>query len=347
MKKTIISRLLHSQSPPFLKPHYYRDRSLFAARNGRFLSTGSEKVDGSSKLEEAESVEFTPPKEKLLVLGGNGFVGSHICIEALAHGLDVSSLSRSGKSSLHDPWANDIVWHQGDLLSPDSLGNALNGVTSVISCVGGFGSNSYMYDINGTANINAIRAASEQGFVVWGVRMKGKGKGIGGGKLVLLLSGCAGGERRVYELRVNKYCWTPNCSWMSSGVKRFVYISAADFGLVNYLLKGYYAGKRSTETELLDKFLHGGVILRPGFIHGTRRVGSLHLPLSIIGAPLEMVLRHAKLLTQLPLIGPLFIPPVKVTSVAKVAVRAAVDPAFPSGVVDVYGILQHSQRNAA
>ncbi|KAJ6364794.1 hypothetical protein OIU76_029713, partial [Salix suchowensis] len=162
MKKAIISRLLHSQSPPFLKPNYYRDRSLFAARNGRFLSTGSEKVDGSSKLEEAERVEFTPPKEKLLVLGGNGFVGSHICIEALAHGLDVSSLSRSGKSSLHDPWANDIVWHQGDLLSPDSLGNAMNGVTSVISCVGGFGSNSYMYDINGTANINAIRAASEQ-----------------------------------------------------------------------------------------------------------------------------------------------------------------------------------------
>ncbi|KAI5591614.1 hypothetical protein BDE02_04G092400 [Populus trichocarpa] len=293
MKKTIISRLLHSQSPPFLKPHCYRDSSLFAARIGRFLSTGSEKVDGSSKLEEAEREEFTPPREKLLVLGGNGFVGSHICIEALAHGLNVSSLSRSGKSSLHDPWANDIVWHQGDLLSPDSLGNALNGVTSVISCVGGFGSNSYMYDINGTANINAIRAASEQ------------------------------------------------------GVKRFVYISAADFGLVNYLLKGYFAGKRSTETELLDKFQHGGAILRPGFIHGTRRVGSVHIPLSIIGAPLEMVLQHAKPLTRLPLIGPLFIPPVNVTSVAKVAVRAAVDPAFPSGVVDVYGIRQYSQQNPA
>lgn len=293
MKKTIISRLLHSQSPPFLKPHCYRDSSLFAARIGRFLSTGSEKVDGSSKLEEAEREEFTPPREKLLVLGGNGFVGSHICIEALAHGLNVSSLSRSGKSSLHDPWANDIVWHQGDLLSPDSLGNALNGVTSVISCVGGFGSNSYMYDINGTANINAIRAASEQ------------------------------------------------------GVKRFVYISAADFGLVNYLLKGYFAGKRSTETELLDKFQHGGAILRPGFIHGTRRVGSVRLPLSIIGAPLEMVLQHAKPLTRLPLIGPLFIPPVNVTSVAKVAVRAAVDPAFPSGVVDVYGIRQYSQQNPA
>jgi hypothetical protein len=59
------------------------------------------------------------------------------------------------------------------------------------------------------------------------------------------------------------------------------------------------------------------------------------------------VLQHAKPLTRLPLIGPLFIPPVNVTSVAKVAVRAAVDPAFPSGVVDVYGIRQYSQQNPA
>lgn len=35
-----------------------------------------------------------------------------------------------------------------------------------ISCVGGFGSNSYMYKINGTANINAIRAASEKGWMI-------------------------------------------------------------------------------------------------------------------------------------------------------------------------------------
>lgn len=31
------------------------------------------------------------------------------------------------------------------------------------------------------------------------------------------------------------------------------------------------------------------MILRPGFIHGTRRVGSVKLPLSVIGSPLEMV----------------------------------------------------------
>jgi hypothetical protein len=32
-----------------------------------------------------------------------------------------------------------------------------------------------------------------------------------------------------------------------------------------------------------------GVILRPGFIHGTRRVGSVKIPLGLVGSPLQMV----------------------------------------------------------
>lgn len=232
-----------------------------------------------------------PPSEKLLVLGGNGFVGSHICREALDRGLTVASLSRSGRSSLRDSWATNVIWHQGNLLSSDSWKEALDGVTAVISCVGGFGSNSYMYKINGTANINAIRAASEK------------------------------------------------------GVKRFVYISAADSGVANYLLQGYYEGKRAAETELLTRYPYGGVILRPGFIYGTRTVGGMKLPLGVIGSPMEMVLQHAKPLSQLPLVGPLFTPPVNVTVVAKVAVRAATDPVFPPGIVDVHGILRYSQKS--
>ncbi|XWS17892.1 hypothetical protein CRYUN_Cryun33cG0107500 [Craigia yunnanensis] len=261
------------------------------SKNGRFLSTESNKVDEPLKVEEAETVDVPPPpSDKLLVLGGNGFVGSHICREALNRGLAVASLSRSGRSSLNDSWTKNVTWHQGNLLSSDSWKEALNGVTSVISCVGGFGSNSYMYQINGTANINAIRTAAEK------------------------------------------------------GVKRFVYISAADFGLVNYLLKGYYGGKRAAETELLTKFPYGGVILRPGFIYGTRSVGSVKLPLGVIGFPLEMVLQYLKPLNQLPLVGPLFTPPINVTSVAKVVVRAAIDPVFPPGILDVYGIKKFSQQ---
>ncbi|GAB4859194.1 hypothetical protein Ancab_010654 [Ancistrocladus abbreviatus] len=388
------------------------DTVVGVSGTGRFFSSNSDKFDDPLKVEEAETVDVPPPTtEKLLVLGGNGFVGSHVCKAALDRGLSVSSLSSisdcavircsesisvrlgmalsrlceeereemgkdvgegevvggafrrkhggsigkgrschgdqmvlwgrdavsldhaascwlnelslplwSGRSSITESWADKVIWHQdcsqhivlgnssseyakqgsyvscflcfaaGNLLSPDSLKDAFNEVTSVVSCVGGFGSNSHMYEINGNANINAVRAAAEH------------------------------------------------------GTKRFVYISAADFGLANYVLKGYYDGKRAAETELLTKFPYGGVILRPGFIYGTRRVGSMMLPLGVIGSPLEMVLQHAKPLCQAPIVGPLFIPPVNVTAVAKVAVRAATDPVFPPGIIDVHSISRYSQQ---
>lgn len=292
--RSVISRLIFSkQSIPRLN-------TMAVSGNGRYMTTDSTKVDEpfkvdkASKVEEAETVDVPPPPtQKLLVLGGSGFVGSHVCREALDRGLTVASLSRSGRSSIRDSWANHITWHQGNLLLPDTLKEALSGATAVISCVGGFGSNSHMYKINGTANINAIRAAAEQ------------------------------------------------------GVKRFVYVSATDFGLVNYLLQGYYAGKRAAETELLTKFPYSGVILRPGFIYGTRSVGSMKIPLGVIGSPLEMVLQHAKPMSQLPLVGPLFISPVNVTTVAQVAVRAATDPVFPPGIIDVPGIQRYSQQKSS
>ncbi|WCJ30459.1 NAD(P)-binding Rossmann-fold superfamily protein [Euphorbia peplus] len=285
--KSLVSRLIHHTTS------LSKSCRMAVPVSGRCLTTDSNKVDEPFKVEEAETVDVPPPpSEKLLVLGGNGFVGSHICREALNRGLSVASLSRSGRSSLHDSWANAVTWHQGDLLSPNSWKEALDGVSAVISCIGGFGSNSYMYKINGTANINAIRAASEK------------------------------------------------------GIKRFVYISAADFGLANYLLNGYYEGKRAAETELLTKYPYGGVILRPGFIYGTRTVGSLKVPLGVVGSPMEMLLQNAKPLKQLPLVGPLFTPPVNVTAVAKVALRGATDPVFPPGIVDVYGILRYSQQRS-
>ncbi|TVU10914.1 hypothetical protein EJB05_44469, partial [Eragrostis curvula] len=269
--------------------------SVLLKRGNAFSSDATpgdpKRVEEPFQVDEAETVKVTPPSaDKLLVLGGSGFVGSHVIKEALDKGFVVSSLNRSGKPSISESWTDKVIWNKGNLLEPASLKNAMDGISAVVSCVGGFGSNSVMYKVNGTANINAIRAAAEK------------------------------------------------------GIKRFVYVSAADFGLVNYLLQGYYEGKRAAEAELLSKFTYGGVILRPGFIHGTRRVGRVKIPLGLVGSPLQMVLQNAKPLTRLPLVGPLLTPPVSVTSVAKVAVRAATDPVFPPGIVDVYGIMRYSEQ---
>ncbi|CAN6182011.1 unnamed protein product [Urochloa humidicola] len=294
--RSAVARLIRSASASAETSRLSSSPVLLKTGNAFFSNatpSDPKNVEEPFKVEEAETVKVTPPSpDKLLVLGGSGFVGSHVCKEALDRGFVVSSLNRSGKPSISESWADKVIWNQGcNLLEPASLKDAMDDVSAVISCVGGFGSNSAMYKINGTANINAIRAAAEK------------------------------------------------------GVKRFVYVSAADFGLVNYLLKGYYEGKRAAEAELLSKFTYGGVILRPGFIHGTRHVGSVKIPLGLVGAPMQMVLQNAKPLARLPLVGPLLTPPVSVTSVAKVAVRAATDPVFPPGIVDVHGIMRYSEQN--
>jgi len=235
---------------------------------------------------EAEPVETKfEERSKLLVLGGNGFVGTHVCQEALARHVPVVSISRSGRPAAaaaaaaahdHHPWMNDVNWIQGDILHPERWKHALQEVSAVISCVGALGSNQKMLKINGEANIAAINAASE------------------------------------------------------SGVTRFVYISAVDYGLPSFVLRGYVEGKKAAEEALLRKFPYGGIILRPGFIYGSRQVGSVKI--------LEFLLNNAKSVSRLPLVGNFLLDTVKVTSVARAAVRSAIDNAVPPGILDVSGI---------
>ena len=49
-----------------------------------------------------------PPK--LIVFGGNGFVGTRVCEEALQTGLAVVSINRSGAPKVSAPWTSEVEW---------------------------------------------------------------------------------------------------------------------------------------------------------------------------------------------------------------------------------------------
>ena len=51
----------------------------------------------------------------------------------------------------------------------------------------------------------------------------------------------------------------------------------------DFVLSGYFRGKRNVEAALRQRFPDTGVALRPSFIHGTRQVGSVGIPLSAVG----------------------------------------------------------------
>jgi multisubunit Na+/H+ antiporter MnhG subunit len=75
------------------------------------------------------------------------------------------------------------------------------------------------------------------------------------------------------------------------------------------------------------------------FVQGTRQVGSVGVPLWLIGTPLQKLtsISLVRSMTQLPFLGPLlaplFTPPVSVHAVAKAAVDAALAKGEPPKTV--------------
>ncbi|GBE81946.1 NAD(P)-binding protein [Sparassis latifolia] len=82
-----------------------------------------------------------PVIQKILVVGGNGFLGSAVCRAALARGMRVTSISSSGRPYTtpkgHSPaWTSKIEWRTGDALQPESYAHLLPGVTAVVHTTG-------------------------------------------------------------------------------------------------------------------------------------------------------------------------------------------------------------------
>ncbi len=118
----------------------------------------------------------------------------------------------------------------------------------------------------------------------------------------------------------------------AGGVRRFVHVSAADYGPLEKLLPGYFEGKRIADAAVAEHFGERGTSLRPGFIHGTRAValplvgGEVQLPLWLAGAPMEYLFSSVAgraACRALGSLGGVLTPPVSVDAVATAAVNAA------------------------
>ncbi|CAH2034881.1 unnamed protein product [Thlaspi arvense] len=216
--------------------------------------------------------------ERVVVLGGNGFVGSAICKAAINNGIEAVSVSRSGRPNSQDSWLDQVTWVTGDVfyLNWDEV---LLGATAVVSTIGGFGNEEQMKRINGEANVIAVNAAKD------------------------------------------------------FGVPKFVLITVHDYNLPPFVLSsGYFTGKRNAEAELLSKYPNSGVVLRPGFIYGKRKVNGFEIPLDVVGEPLDKIYNAAESfirpLRSLPASDLLLAPPVNVDDLALAVINAVKDDDF-------------------
>ncbi|KAI0110501.1 NAD(P)-binding protein [Nemania sp. FL0031] len=82
--------------------------------------------------------------KRLIVCGGNGFLGSRICKNAVQRGWDVTSISRSGapkwdavtSSATPPPWSHKVAWECGDILRPTTYAPLLKGADFVVHSMG-------------------------------------------------------------------------------------------------------------------------------------------------------------------------------------------------------------------
>ena len=73
---------------------------------------------------------------KLLVTGGNGFIGQEVCRIAVGDGHQVISIARSGRPEIAAPWTDEVEWVAANVLEPETWRDHLAGCDAVIHCVG-------------------------------------------------------------------------------------------------------------------------------------------------------------------------------------------------------------------
>ncbi|KAL2260397.1 hypothetical protein VTK26DRAFT_5603 [Humicola hyalothermophila] len=82
--------------------------------------------------------------KRIVVFGGNGFLGSRICRAAVSRNWDVTSVSRSGEphwssvtaSSLPPSWAHKVSWERADIFVPAQWVSLLQGADYVVHSLG-------------------------------------------------------------------------------------------------------------------------------------------------------------------------------------------------------------------
>lgn len=75
---------------------------------------------------------------RLVITGGNGFIGREVCRHAVAAGHDVTSISRSGppEPEKRGGWAGNVTWVAGDVFAPQEWRDHLKNADAVVHSIG-------------------------------------------------------------------------------------------------------------------------------------------------------------------------------------------------------------------
>ncbi|KAI0195013.1 NAD(P)-binding protein [Astrocystis sublimbata] len=212
--------------------------------------------------------------KRLVVCGGNGFLGSRICKNAVQRGWDVTSISRSGvpkwetvtSSATPPSWSHKVTWERGDILRPGTYAPLLKGADFVVHSMG----------ILLEADYKGVLRGQES--PILGLRKAFASAPQPGNPLQRGVKEDADADIRPPETREQLTYENMNRDSAimlakeadRAGVAAFVYVSAA--GGAPVLPARYISTKREAESTVASEFPRmRGVFPRPPFMYDSSR----------------------------------------------------------------------------
>lgn len=226
-------------------------------------------------------------KKRIVVCGGNGFLGTRICKVAVTRGWDVTSISRSGEptwssvtsSPTVPSWSTSVSWQKADILKPASYKSYLKDADAVVHSMG----------ILLEADYKGVLTGKES---IWSGLSRAFSPSKGGSQNPLERE--EGEELRpqekdgqlTYELMNRDTAITLAQESSFQNVPSFVYISAAAGTPI--LPKRYITTKREAESTIASSFPKlRNIFIRPGFLYDSSR--TFTLPIAFAGSVGSMV----------------------------------------------------------
>ncbi|KAK4542474.1 hypothetical protein LTR36_006726 [Oleoguttula mirabilis] len=283
-------------------------------------------------------------KKKLVVCGGNGFLGSRICKAAVARDWDVISISRSGEPnwpsvSAHQTapaWSSSVTWRSANILHPETYKDALEGAHAVVHSMG----------ILLEADYKGVLTGKES--PIAGLRRAFSSTKRGGNVNPLerqpgqqVESGEQDGQI-TYELMNRDSAITLARESDAAKVPSFAYISAAAGAPV--LPGRYITTKREAENTISTAFPRmRSLFIRPGFLYDSSRGFTVPMAAVTYGGFLANSLTGGNLTW---LMGAGGAKPLKADLVAEAVVEGLADESIkgPIEVTEIEGLANRAWR---
>ncbi|SPN98497.1 probable oxidoreductase [Cephalotrichum gorgonifer] len=288
--------------------------------------------------------------KRLIVCGGNGFLGSRICKYAVARGWDVTSIRqaapyRSGEphwdavtaSAAPPPWAHKVTWERADILRPSTYAPLLKGADSVVHSMGILMEADYKGVVRGTESPLAGLHKAFSPSVNRGVDPLARAAGED-------IAPPNPKDQFSYEVMNRDSAITLARHASDEGVATFCYISA--IAAPPGLPARYISTKREAEKAIEDHFPQmRNVFVRPPFMYDNSRKFTLGIAAATgVGTLFNGLTKGA----FGGLMGAGGIKPLKVDTVAEAVVEALADETVkgPVEVAQIDELATRAWRNS-